>query len=426
MSTAVQFVGNRVVVVGGGLSGLTAALSLARLGRRSIVVNDTGELGGRARTIRRAGYELNLGPHRLYERGLAVAGLEKLGIAVDGAVRGPNGGFAIRQGRAYTLPVGCCSLMTTSLLRLPEKKEAARQLASLRRVDLGMLQGVSFTDWLDSHVPDPTVSQLLRAFVRATTYCQDARRQSAAAALDQLHLSLSGPALYVHHGWASLIDALGASFRSHGGSIMLGRRATALSTEAGRARKLSLDDGTELDVDAVILAVSPSACASVLHQRENLPPATRVAALDIALAQLPNPRAIFAVGIDQDVSFSADSAVVRVAPRTGAVVHLAKYLPTNVDGTRTDEAELEEVLDLLQPGWRSLVVYRRFLPSVAVSHDLIAADRGGFAGRRSARAVGLDNVFLAGDWIGRVGQLADAAVASGLAAAAAASASLRE
>jgi hypothetical protein len=36
------------------------------------------------------------------------------------------------------------------------------------------------------------------------------------------------------------------------------------------------------------------------------------------------------------------------------------------------------------------------------------------------RASGLDNVFLAGDWIGRVGQLADASVASGIEAARAA------
>jgi uncharacterized protein with NAD-binding domain and iron-sulfur cluster len=120
------------------------------------------------------------------------------------------------------------------------------------------------------------------------------------------------------------------------------------------------------------------------------------------------------------VCFSADSSVARVAPRTGAVVHLAKYLPTGVRGGTDDEQQLEQALDLLQPGWRDLVVYRRFIATMVVSHALAVAQSGGLGGRPGVRASGLDNVFLAGDWIGRVGQLADASVASGIEAARAA------
>jgi hypothetical protein len=79
--------------------------------------------------------------------------------------------------------------------------------------------------------------------------------------------------------------------------------------------------------------------------------------------------------------------------------------------------QLERALDLLQPGWRDLVVHRRFLPTVVASHALVSAATGGFAGRHTGRLPDLANVFLAGDWIGPTGQLADACVASGIEAA---------
>jgi hypothetical protein len=108
--------------------------------------------------------------------------------------------------------------------------------------------------------------------------------------------------------------------------------------------------------------------------------------------------------------------IARVAPQNGAVVHVAKYLRPGATAAPTDEQQLERALDVLQPGWRDLVVHR-FLPAVVVGHALVAVESDGFAGRPGGRVAGLKNVFLAGDWIGPTGQLADASVASGIEAA---------
>jgi hypothetical protein len=126
---------------------------------------------------------------------------------------------------------------------------------------------------------------------------------------------------------------------------------------------------------------------------------------------------VFAIAIDEPWFLTADSTIARVAPGAGAVVHLAKCLPTGVTGSPTDEQQLERAMDLVQPGWRRMVVYRRFLPAVVVSHAIVAADSGGFAGRPSVAVPGMTNVFLAGDWIGAIGQLADACVSSAIEAA---------
>jgi phytoene dehydrogenase-like protein len=44
-----------VVIVGGGLSGLAAAVHLGRAGIPTMVFDEAGELGGRAKTVRRNG-----------------------------------------------------------------------------------------------------------------------------------------------------------------------------------------------------------------------------------------------------------------------------------------------------------------------------------------------------------------------------------
>jgi len=409
-----------VVVVGGGLAGLTAALRLGRAGIPAMLFHEAAQLGGRARTDCRSGFHLNFGPHRLYERGAAVEGLRALEVAVESAPRGPNGGVAIRSGVTHTLPVGCFSLLTTDLLGPSGKREIAAFLADVPTMEAASLQRVSLTTWLRTRLRDPSVLQVALAMIRFTTYSDEPDHLSAAAGLEQLKLSLMGPILYIHKGWATLVAALERAAESSGVTIVTGQSVVAVNIDARRAASVRLDDGTHVRCGAVIVATDPHQARRLLG--EAMPPLTSdsplcVATLDVALRRLPAKRTIFAVGVDDPVCFSADSAVARVAPDDGAVVHVAKYLRSGSHGAADDERHLERTLDLLQPGWREVVVHRRFLGTVVVSHALVSAESGGFPGRPSGRIANVDNVFLAGDWVGPVGQLADASVASGIHAA---------
>jgi hypothetical protein len=67
---------------------------------------------------------------------------------------------------------------------------------------------------------------------------------------------------------------------------------------------------------------------------------------------------------------------------------------------------------LLQPGWQAHVLARRFLPRMTVCPALPSADDGGLMGRPGVVIGERANVFLAGDWVGPAGTLADAAAAS--------------
>src|SRR5262249_60154914 len=115
----------------------------------------------------------------------------------------------------------------------------------------------------------------------------------------------------------------------------------------------------------------------------------------------------FALGLDRPTYYSVPSATARLAPDGVAVVHVMKYLGSGLGAPAQEvEAELESVLDRLQPGWRGLVVARRFLPGMLVAPALPRADEGGLAGRPDVADAGPEGVFLARDWVGPHGPLA--------------------
>ena len=163
--------------------------------------------------------------------------------------------------------------------------------------------------------------------------------------------------------------------------------------------------------DGIILAVAPHAVE--LLTGGVLPPLipARAACLDLGLRRTVPHAAAFALGLEEGLYLSNHSLYASgLAPAGGVTVHVAKYLKQQETATRQ---ELEQVADLGMPGWREEVQVSRFLPEMTVVHGIPAAARP----RPSVDALGMGNVYIAGDWVGSEGMLADCAVASGLGAA---------
>src|SRR5262249_32544468 len=95
-------------------------------------------------------------------------------------------------------------------------------------------------------------------------------------------------------------------------------------------------------------------------------------------------RATSARGGAEPVYFSVHSATARLAPEGGALIHLGWYVGDDAPDAKTVEHRLEGVLDRLQPGWRDLIVERRFLPRMTVVSALATAATGGLSGRPDA------------------------------------------
>ena len=131
----------------------------------------------------------------------------------------------------------------------------------------------------------------------------------------------------------------------------------------------------------------------------------------LALSSLPDKDALFALGVDRPLYFSVHSAYAKLAPEGDALIHVAKYLGTLIEPKpKEDQQELEEILDLLQPGCREVLVKKRPLPNMVVSNALVTAAAGGLAGRPDAKIA--DNLYIVGDWVGKEGLLSNASFAS--------------
>lgn len=408
-----------VVVVGAGLGGLAAAALAGRAGLRVAVCERAGTAGGRARTQLRAGFALNLGPHALYRDGAAERVLRDLGVETTGGTPPVSGSLALDRGACHALPGGAVSLLTTGLFGLGGKIELARMLARLGQIDTDALAGVPVDAWLARAVRHPDVRRLLHALVRLVSYAHAPDRLSAGFAVAQLRHALRHGVRYLDGGWQTLVDALHARAVAAGVEVRTAAPVVAVEPDG---RGVRLRDGGTVAARAVVLALDAAATAPLLADgptrrwAEDAVP-VRAACLDVCLARLPRPSTRFALGIDRPLYCSVHSAVAQLAPAGGALVHVARYLDGSSDEPSATEDELAGVLDAVQPGWREVVVFRRFLPDLVAASALATAAQRGLAGRPAPAVPEQPGVFLAGDWIGPEGWLADATLASAARAA---------
>ncbi|WP_141588423.1 MULTISPECIES: NAD(P)/FAD-dependent oxidoreductase [unclassified Myxococcus] len=405
----------RVAVIGGGLGGLSAAALLARGGCAVTLFERSKHLGGRGQTSDVEGFRFNLGAHALYQGGAGMRVLGELGVKPAGGMPGA-GSYLLSGGRLHTMPRGLVSILTTDALGLPGKLELAKLLAGLGRVDLTPLANITTRDWVEQHLTNADARAFILALVRVTTYCADVDAMSAQSAVAQLQ---GKPAvLYVDGGWSTLVSELETRARDAGTRLELSARVSAvLLADAGpRVRGVRLADGTEHAADAVVVAGGPGDIATLLpadallaHDAARAVP-VKAATLELGLSRLPRPDALFALGTDGPWYASVHSAVAKLAPEGGAMVHVMQYLGGR--GPEASEARLEEVMDALQPGWRTSVVARRYRPSLLVSHWLPTAQTGGLGGRPSVEVPHVPGLYRVGDWVGPEGLLAEASFAS--------------
>ncbi|HXZ85654.1 MAG TPA: FAD-dependent oxidoreductase [Myxococcota bacterium] len=420
--------GTRIAIVGGGIGGLAAAAFAARAGARVTLFERLSEAGGRARTRSEQGFAFNMGPHALYQGGAAMAALRELGIDPPGQRPATSGGLAYSAGRLHALPGGPVSLLATGLLGPREKLELGRLLSRLPRIDTRALVGSSLAEFLEREVHSPRVRDVVLAVIRVTSYSHAPDQLDAGAALDQLVLGLGPGVRYLDGGWERLVESLAVRAREAGAELRTGVRVERV-VHQDAVQALELAGGERVSADAVILALGPGEASALVDCGGHpffaaalaacVP--VRAACLDLGLGALPKPRQLFALGIERPLYFSVHSAVARLAPEGAALVQLARYLGPGEEPAREElEGELDALLDCVQPGWRAHVLTRRLMRELTVTHDLPQAASGGLAGRTPGAVSGIRNLWLAGDWVGPTGMLADAAFASARAAALAA------
>lgn len=405
-----------VAIIGGGLAGLSAATYLARAGMDVTLFEKSTHLGGRATTQEHAGYAFNHGIHAFYYGSAGTRVLRELGVTYS--YKNPRRVQLYQQGHFSSAPVSTSSILRTDFLSIAEKVEFMGLFTKIMRTKPASVGGQSAREWLDREVRSPHLHQMLSSFARTLTYCSNLDLMSAEVFLQRVILS---DVRYIDGGWQSMVQSLQTRATEAGVHIMSGARVSELIQHGEQITGVRLADGRDVTTRAVILATTSAEALKVLdserysslHQLLAASQTVRVACLDVALSRLPVPQHAIVFDLEQPRFLTTQSLFARVAPEGGALIHTFKQLdPTQPGDPQQDERDLEAWLDLVQPGWRAALVKRIFLPRIEAVSFLPTARGHGLAARPGVQIPGASNLYLAGDWIGDAGYLADASLAS--------------
>ncbi len=407
-----------VVVVGGGIAGLCAASFASSAGARVALYEASPDLGGRARTRVKEGYYFNYGPHALYRRGALDSALRDQGVVVRAKAPNLAAGYFVRDRILHLAPFSAAGLEQTTLYPATAKPDVAAAFARLGKTAPEVGRGVSVRKAVQEFSPSPHVRELIYALMRVTSYVHDPEAADAATLFAQVHRALSNNVVYVDGGWNELVSALAARAEAGGCLIGAGQRVTAI--RAGQTWSVETSSEESISAPAVVIALPPRDALELLPHAEALQVAADrsvpvyAACLDLGLAQLPQLRHQFALGIDEPLYFSVHSSAARLAPEGGALVHIMRYLePAQQIDKAFLLADLEGFADLVQPGWRSQVRARQFFWKMPVMCSAPLARFGGLVGRPAVAVAGFPGLYIAGDWVGAHSLLSDAAASSG-------------
>jgi phytoene dehydrogenase-like protein len=226
---------SRVTIVGGGLAGLTAAISCAEDGCDVRLLEAHDHLGGRARSD--AGpYKANFGPHVIYKDGPLWSWLAERGILP------PYAG----------VPLAPIRFRWQGRVRRTPPLNAALPVLRLRGREAPVDR--DFRSWV-ADLAGEEIAEMLSSAAGVYTFHHDPGALSAAFVWSHsVRVLLSPPptARYLIGGWGSLIGSLERHARGLGVEIETGRRVDALpesplivATELHQARELLGEDSLQ-------------------------------------------------------------------------------------------------------------------------------------------------------------------------------------
>lgn len=196
-------------VVGGGIAGLVAAVTVRESGGSSCLLERRSCLGGRSRSTT-SPYIANWGPHAIYADGRLWRWLEDrdlLGEVVEPAIEA--GVVFRRDGRHSAVPVDCYEGISALQALDPPPSNAA------------------FAEWASAQLDDRT-ARGLASLAGVFSFHHSPGALSAGFALERLSRAMVLPpvARYVVGGWAKMIDAVENYARQIGVDIRFGAHVT--------------------------------------------------------------------------------------------------------------------------------------------------------------------------------------------------------
>jgi protoporphyrinogen/coproporphyrinogen III oxidase len=223
---------NSVAIIGGGITGLTAALRLQRMGIPFELYEASNRVGGVIHSVRQNGYLAECGPNSILETSPVIRDLVKdLGLEGEQVYSNPSAAnrYVVRKGRPVQMPGSALEFLTTQLFSPRAKLRLLRE-PLIKRASPAAEESIGA--FVERRIGREFLDYAINPFV-AGIYAGDPARLSLKHAFPKLH------ALEQKYGSLLLGQFLGARER---------RRRPEVSKQ--NAPKFSFIDGLQTLIDA--------------------------------------------------------------------------------------------------------------------------------------------------------------------------------
>ncbi len=275
----------RIIVIGGGLAGIAAAVKLMQNDVKPLVVERRPFLGGRAFSFqdRETGEHIDNGQHVIL--GACSAYLElldQLGIpeAIDLEKR-LNVPVVIQEQmeplRAGTLLGNASALLRYRHLSRRERFSVARCMLRMKLMRFAIdapaeLRATSLDDWLAQHGQSMRVRQRFWALFAVPVFNSALDDIAAYDAIVFIRLALLGVASksalgLPRSGLSSIADAAERHLRDRGGKVIAGESVKQIIVSDQRVKGLTLQSGQSLYARAVVIALEARDLARILPKQ---------------------------------------------------------------------------------------------------------------------------------------------------------------
>lgn len=412
----------KILVVGGGLAGLSAAARLAYNGYKVTVLEKAPKLGGRAITIPLKGFNFNFGAHAIYARDRSVLRKfeSELPLKVDWKDFSPSKAFYDLGSFTTPMPATLDGLLRTQILDAENKLrftyEIIKTMTSLERGE----QGIPIGEYLEKE-PEQ-IRDLLLTLASSNFFSNEPEKIPSPLFFRYYKrlFSTQRAVSYIGGGWQAIVNNFAEIIEKHQGEIITREKATKINLEGNRITSIQGKEKT-YEADQYILCIPPKELTQLFADTpyeklftefSNYLP-TQVIVYDIGLSKRIQTPFTYVYHKGErifitDISYYDTTCTPEGGQLMQAIAYLNKDETGNKEIADKKVESIEKLYEKHYPGWKDHLVAKR-LSKRAIVQEIKCIDDQRLM---PIKFYSLPNVYFAGDWCQGNGQLSELSFSS--------------